>query len=45
VLFFNTTGDEALATFTRERRQFSFCFIDHSHRYEHVAAPAKPCPR
>jgi hypothetical protein len=43
-LFFNTTGDEALATFTRERRRFSFCFIDHSHRYEHVRSACEALP-
>lgn len=36
VLFFHTDGDEALATYRRANRLFDFCFIDHSHRYEHV---------
>jgi hypothetical protein len=44
VLFVHTSGDEALATFTRERRRFSFCFIDHSHRYEHVRSACETLP-
>jgi hypothetical protein len=41
VYFFNTDGDEALGTFTRAKRRFSFCFIDHSHRYEHVLSACR----
>ena len=36
VHFFLTTADEALDTFGGAGRKFGFCFIDHSHRYEHV---------
>jgi hypothetical protein len=36
VLFFLTTADEALDTFGAVGRRFRFCFVDHSHRYEHV---------
>ena len=36
VSFFLTTADEALETFGGAGRRFRFCFVDHSHRYEHV---------
>ena len=36
VHFFLTTADEALDTFAGAGRRFGFCFVDHSHRYEHV---------
>jgi predicted O-methyltransferase YrrM len=41
VHFFNTDGDEALASFRRAGRSFAFCFIDHSHRYEHVLSACR----
>jgi hypothetical protein len=44
VFFFNTSGDEALCTFARANRRFRFCFIDHSHRYEHVRTAAALLP-
>ena len=42
--FFATSADEALTTFTRAERRFSFCFIDHSHRYEHVRSACQLLP-
>ena len=44
VFFFNTDGDEALGTFTRAARPFRFCFVDHSHRYEHVLSACRALP-
>ena len=44
VWFFTTSGDEALGTFTRARRLFRFCFIDHSHTYEHVLSACRLLP-
>ena len=44
VYFFNTDGDEALGTFTRAERPFSFCFIDHSHSYKHVLSACRALP-
>ncbi len=44
VHFFNTDADEALTTFTRAERRFRFCFIDHSHRYEHVRSVCELLP-
>jgi hypothetical protein len=44
VFFFNTSGDEALCTFIKAKRRFRFCFIDHSHRYEHVRSAATLLP-
>ena len=42
--FFTTAADEALDTFTRAARRFRFCFIDHSHRYEHVISACRKLP-
>ena len=44
VWFFATSGDEALGTFARARRLFRFCFIDHSHAYEHVLSACRSLP-
>jgi predicted O-methyltransferase YrrM len=44
VYFFNTDADEALGTFTRAARMFSFCFIDHSHSYVHVRSACEALP-
>jgi predicted O-methyltransferase YrrM len=44
VHFFTTSADEALETFTRARRKFALCFIDHSHRYEHVRSACERLP-
>ncbi len=44
VHFFATDADEALTTFTRAERRFRFCFIDHSHRYEHVRSACEKLP-
>jgi hypothetical protein len=44
VLFFNDDGDHALRKFAQANRQFAFCFVDHSHRYEHVRTACQALP-
>ena len=44
VYFFATSADAALRTFIDAQRRFRFCFIDHSHRYEHVLSACRLLP-
>ncbi len=42
--FFTVAADQALDTFIGAARTFRFCFIDHSHRYEHVLSTCRRLP-
>ncbi len=44
VHFFATSADQALETFIGAERRFRFCFVDHSHRYDHVLSACRKLP-